>query len=151
MFGVNILNKALEELPRLLKEAKYQNPDHTSDNSFHRAYDTKLPFFVYLQRDPEAIQYFQASLAAFESPVSWTTAVPLIEKLQGADQNAPLFVDIGGGHGSQCAAFRKAIAGHFSGRVINQDLPETLASAPKNEGIEMMSQNFYEKNQIQGS
>jgi demethylsterigmatocystin 6-O-methyltransferase len=74
----------------------------------------------------------------------------LIKKLHRVDQNAPLFVDIGGGHGSQCTAFRKATEGHFSGRVINQDLPETLASAPKNEGIEMMAQNFFENNQIQG-
>jgi demethylsterigmatocystin 6-O-methyltransferase len=150
MFGFNILNKAYQELPKLLKETKYKNPDHTSDTSFHRAYDTKLPFFLFLQQDPETIRYFQQSLAAFESPISWTTAVPLAEKLQEADKNAPLFVDIGGGHGSQCAAFRKATE-HFPGRVINQDLPETLASAPKNEDVEMMAQNFFEKNQIQGS
>jgi demethylsterigmatocystin 6-O-methyltransferase len=151
MFGFNILNKAFQELPKLLKETKYKNPDHTSDTSFHRAYDTNLPFFVFLQQDPETIRYFQQSLSAFESPVSWTTAIPFAEKLRGADKNAPLFVDIGGGHGSQCAAFRKTTVEHFPGRVINQDLPQTLATAPTSEGVEMMAQNFFEKNQVQGS
>lgn len=148
MFGFNILNKALQELPKMLKETKYKNPDHTSDTSFQRAYETKLPFFLFLQQDPDKIRYFQKSLSTFESPISWTTAVPLAEKLQGTDKNTPLFVDIGGGHGSQCAAFRKAT--QLPGRVINQDLPETLASAPESEGVEMMVQNFFEKNQIQG-
>lgn len=78
------------------------------------------------------------------------SVVPLAERLRGADKNVPLFVDIGGGHGYQCAAFRKATAEHFHGRVINQDLPETLAEAPKYEDIEMMAQNYYKKQQIQG-
>lgn len=148
MFGYNILNKAYHELPEMLKKTKYKNPDHTSDTSFHRAYDTKLPFFVFLQQDPDTIRYFQNSLAAFESPVSWTTAVPLTERLQGTDKTTLLFVDIGGGHGSQCTAFRKAT--QVPGRVINQDLPQTLASAPESEGVEMMAQNFFEENQIKG-
>lgn len=108
MFGSNIRNKAFQELPKLLKETNYQNPDHTNDTSFHRAYDTKLPFFVFLQQDPEAIRYFQQSLAAFESPTSWTKVVPVLENLNGSDNSTPLFVDIGGGAGSQCVAFREA-------------------------------------------
>ncbi|TVY80801.1 Demethylsterigmatocystin 6-O-methyltransferase [Lachnellula suecica] len=110
MFGCNILNKAFQELPKLLKEAKYQTPDHTSATSFSRAYDTTLPFFVFLQQDPEKIRYFQQSMAAFESPRSWMTIVPVLERLEGADSNAPLFVD-----------------------------------------VEMMAQNFFEKNQVQGA
>lgn len=148
MFGYNILNKAYQELPKLLKEIKYKNPDHTSATPFQRAFDTKLPFFVFLQQDPENINYLLKSLRAYESPISWTTAVPLTEKLQGTDENTPIFVDIGGGHGSQCAAFRKAT--QVPGRVINQDLPQTLATAPEIEGVEKMVQNFFEKNQIQG-
>lgn len=101
-----------------------------------------------MQQDPEAIRYFQQSLAAFESPISWLSAVPLAKKLEGADSDAPIFVDVGGGFGSQCAAFRKAT--DIPGRVINQDLPQTLASAPKTKGVETMAQNFFEKNQVQG-
>jgi hypothetical protein len=132
----------------MLKETKYKNSDQTSATCFQRAYDTKLPFFLYLQQDSEKIRYFQEGLSTFESPTSWTNAVPLTEKLQGSDENAPLFVDIGGGYGSQCAVFRKAT--QLPGRVICQDLPETVASAPKHEGVEMMAQSFLEKNHIQG-
>ena len=151
MFGFNTLNKAFQELPDFLKENGYKNPDQILDTAFHRAFNTKMQFFLFMQQDQEAIRYFHPSLTAFESSISWTTVVPLAEKLREADKNVPLFVDVGGGHGYQCAAFRKATAAHFPGRVINQDLPETLAEAPKYEDIEMMTQDFYQKQQIQGS
>ncbi|TGO67431.1 hypothetical protein BOTNAR_0042g00160 [Botryotinia narcissicola] len=86
------------------------------------------------------------------SPVSWTSVVPLVEKLREADPNVPLFVDIGGGHGYQCDAFRKATTEHvLPGRVVLKDLPGRLAEAPKYKDIEMIAQDFYEKQQIQGA
>ncbi|PQE06383.1 O-methyl transferase B protein [Rutstroemia sp. NJR-2017a WRK4] len=151
MYGFNTLNKALHALPDYLKEKEYKNPDQHHDTAYHRAFDTKEQFFHYLQNSPEIIRYFYPSLTAFKSPVSWTSVVPLAEKLKDADANAPLFVDVGGGHGYQCAAFREATREQFPGRVINQDLPGTLAEAPKYEDIEMMNQDFYQKNQIQGA
>ncbi|KAL9113315.1 MAG: hypothetical protein Q9227_002650 [Pyrenula ochraceoflavens] len=150
MFGFNILNKAFYKLPEFLKEKEYKNPDQTLDTAFHKAYDTTLQFFLFMQEDQEAIKWFHPSLTAFKSPVEWTAVVPLSEKLQDAGNDEPLFVDIGGGHGYQCAAFRKATKESFSGRVINQDLQETLAEAPQYDDIEMMVQNFYQKQKIQG-
>jgi demethylsterigmatocystin 6-O-methyltransferase len=150
MYGFNTLNKAFQGLPAYLKENKYKNPDQPLDTAFHRAFETKEQFFLYMQNDPEIIRYFYPSLTAFKSPVSWTSVVPLAEILKNEDKNAPLFVDVGGGHGYQCAAFREATRDQFPGRVINQDLPGTLAEAPKYEDIEMMTQDFYQKNQIQG-
>ena len=151
MYGFGTLNKAFQELPDVLKENRYKNPDQSNGTAFHRAFNTREQFFLYIQQHPETIRYFHPSITAFESPVAWTSVLPLGEMLRDADKNAPLFVDVGGGHGYQCAAFRKATAEHFPGRVINQDLPPTLAEAPKYEDIEMMAQNFYEKQHIQGS
>jgi hypothetical protein len=152
VFGFNIINKSFQELPGFLRDNGYKNPDKTLDTAFHRAFKTKEQIFLFLQQDSETIRIFHPSITAFDSPISWTSAIPLVTMLQGADQHKPIFVDVGGGHGRQCAAFRNATAEHhFQGRVINQDLPETLAWAPEYEDIEMMAQNFYEKQQIQGS
>lgn len=148
MFTFNILNKSFQELPKMLKETEYKNPDQTSENSFQRAFNTKLPMFLFMQQDKDKVQYFQKCMSAYDSPISWTTVVPLAAKLQGTDENTPLFVDVGGGHGSQCGDFRKAT--QVPGRVILQDLPGTVASAPAREGVEVMVQDFFEKNQIQG-
>lgn len=151
MFGFDTLNKSFQELPSFLKDKGFENPDQTLDTAFHRAYNTKEQFFHYIQQDSETIRYFHPHLTAFKSPVSWTTVVPLAEKLQKVDSDVPLFVDVGGGHGFQCAAFREATKERFPGRVINQDLPPTLAEAPKYDDIEMMVQNFYKKQKIRGS
>lgn len=75
--------------------------------------------------------------------------VPLAEIQRDADKTAPLFVDVGGRHGRQCLNFRKATAAHFPGRVINQDLPGTLAVGLRYDHIVMMAENFYDKQQIQ--
>lgn len=150
MFGFDTLNKAFQELPDYLKANEYKNPDQLLDAAFHKAYNTKLPFFPWMQQYEEKIRYFHPSLTAFESPSLWTTVVPLTEKLQEADGKAPLFVDVGGGHGYQCRDFRKATKEKFPGRVINQDLPETLAEAPKYDDIEMMVQDFYKEQRIKG-
>ncbi|CAD6448723.1 35c97764-98e9-4b0b-85eb-c879caea947e [Sclerotinia trifoliorum] len=152
MFGFNILNKAFQELPDFLKENGYKSPENPLETAFNRAFNTKEQFFPYIQQIPDIMRDFYPSLTAFKSPVPWTSVFPLAEKLREADKNVPLFVDIGGGHGYQCDAFRKAIAEYdFSGRVINQDLPGTLASAPKHDNVEMMAQNFNEKQQVQGA
>ena len=146
-----MLNPSFQQVPDFLKEKGYKNPDQILDAPFHKAVDTDKPFFLWMQQNQDAIRYFHPSLAAFESPVLWTAVVPLAEILKDADKNVPIFVDVGGGTGAQCAAFRKATKEHFSGRVINQDLPQTIAEAPKDEDIEMMAQDFFQEQQIQGS
>lgn len=150
IFGHNILNKAFQELPRFLKETDYRFPDQPLDTSFHRAFNTKEQFFYFLQKDPESMQNLHASLGAFDSPIHWTAVLPLEKMLHGSDDNTVLLIDIGGGPGFHCAEFRQRITGRFPGRVINQDLPHTLATAPKHKGVEMMVQDFYDENQVQG-
>ena len=151
VFGFNILNKAFQELPKYLRDKGYKSPDQPLDTAFHQAFDTKEQFFPFLQQDSDSMQNLHASLGAFDGPVSWMTVVALDDKLRDSDENTVLLVDIGGGPGLQCAEFRKATAGRFVGRVVNQDLPNTLAGAPKHEGVEMMVQDFYQKQQIRGS
>lgn len=147
-----IVNRAIQELPSYLKKTGYRNPIDHLDTAFQMGYNTREQPFLHLRGDPDVLTNFYSSLKALESPVKWTAVVPLAKILQGGDTNVPLFVDIGGGHGFQAAAFRNATIKQFpTGRIINQDLPETLALAPKYENIEMMSQNFYEKQQVTGS
>lgn len=148
VFGFNVLNKAYQQLPA---SHGYKNPDGTVPTSaFHRALDAQEQFFIFLQKDPETIAHFHPFLHTSASAVSWTPFVPLAEYLKDADANTPLFVDIGGAFASECVAFRKATKG-VAGRVINQDLSETLAVAPKYDDVEMMAQNFYEGQQVKGS
>lgn len=150
-FGFDTLNRAFQELPTFLKEHSYRNPDRLLNTAFHRAYDTNEPYFSWALSQPEVIRDFFPSLNAFKSPITWAQVIPLDEKFQDTDKDAPLFVDLCGGHGAQCAALRKAITGRFSDRVINQDLTKTPSEAPRYDDIKIMVQYFYKEQQVKGA
>lgn len=62
----------------------------------------------------------------------------------------PLFVDVGGGRGQMCRAFRAKYP-ELPGRVIFQDTPQTIADAPSGGGTEAMAHNFFDRQPIPGA
>lgn len=61
------------------------------------------------------------------------------------------FVDMGGNIGHQCRRL-KAKYPSLPGRIICQDLPETIGSAPPMvEGVEMMAHDFFTPQPVQGA
>ena len=103
-----------------------------------------------MQSQRDILGNFLGQLPCLESPQPWTAAVPLVSHLQNAEKDAPLFVDVSGGPGFQCAAFKKAIGDEFKGKIILQDLPQTLDQVPPQEGVEKMAQNFFEGQAVKG-
>ena len=96
------------------------------------------------------VQLFWATFHLMLREMNVTKALP-DERLRGTDASTPIFVDIGGGHGFQCAAFgAAAAAAGWPGRVIHQDLPGTLAAAPAYPGVAKMEQDFFSRQQIRG-
>ncbi|KAI9681050.1 MAG: hypothetical protein M1822_007124 [Bathelium mastoideum] len=73
---------------------------------------------------------------------AWTTAGSFDAQCKDWEGQTPLFVDIGGGIGSQCVEF-KNVTPNIPGRVILQDLPQTLAQSPQHEGVEKMTHDFF--------
>ena len=61
----------------------------------------------------------------------------------------PLFVDVGGGIGQQCIAFKTRFP-NLLGRVILQETPHALAQAICTEGVEMMEYDFWTPQPIRG-
>ena len=61
----------------------------------------------------------------------------------------PLFVDIGGGIGVQCVTLRNRFP-QTLGRIILQDLPQTLEHAMAGEGFEKMVHDFWTPQPIKG-
>jgi demethylsterigmatocystin 6-O-methyltransferase len=81
---------------------------------------------------------------------TWLDAYPWRERTQGVAADQALFVDIGGGRGQQCEALRAALP-DLPNRVILQDLPTTIAQAPKHAGVEAMEQDFFHPQQVRGA
>lgn len=77
----------------------------------------------------------------------WLSVFPA-DEIVGNQQTAPdparvLFVDIGGGMGQQCIRFRERYP-DLAGRVILQDIPQTINRVPKPmpNGIEAVPHSF---------
>ncbi|KAL8636593.1 MAG: hypothetical protein Q9226_009238, partial [Calogaya cf. arnoldii] len=70
------------------------------------------------------------------------------------DPTQTLFIDIGGGRGQICEAFKSRFPSPpCRGRVIVQDLPQTLAGVPtlSASGIEAIPHDFFAPNPIKGA
>lgn len=65
------------------------------------------------------------------------------------DPETPIFVDVGGGIGSQCAILKKKLP-DLPGRVILQDLPVVLQHALSTEGVEITAHNFWTEQPVKG-
>jgi len=80
--------------------------------------------------------------------VTWLSAFPFKEEL-GSFQEKSVFVDVGGGFGHQCIAVKEAFP-ELAGKLILQDLPQTLAHVPAIDGVEIIVHNFFEPQVVKG-
>lgn len=82
----------------------------------------------------------------------WLSKSPVKEEVGSwvAKTDQALFVDVGGGRGHQCSSF-KAKYPKLTGRIILQELPQTLANLRPIEGVEFMEQDFFKPQDIKGS
>ena len=80
--------------------------------------------------------------AQFASLPTWLDAISFdTEIANGVTAEDVVFVDVGGGNGSQCAALKKAFP-ELKGRIILQDRPAVLAKALKVDGMESMAHDL---------
>lgn len=61
----------------------------------------------------------------------------------------PFLVDVGGSHGHQCIQLREKYP-NLHGHLVLQDLPQTVNGLPPIDGVNTMSQDFFEKQVVQG-
>lgn len=80
----------------------------------------------------------------------WLDVYPFEEDLcHNLAPETPLFVDIGGGIGVQCMTLRNRFP-RTPGRIILQDLSQTLEHAMAGEGFEKMVYDFWTPQPIKG-
>ena len=79
----------------------------------------------------------------------WLDVVPFTEAAASVEPDRALFVDVGGSIGHQCARL-KAKYPNLPGRIILQDLEETISNAPPIKGVEFMVHNFFNLQPVKG-
>ena len=143
------MNPVLQELPKFLADTGYKNLTDPTDTPFQRAFKTDKTPFQWVQDYPLKMKHFGQWMAAQRQDMpTWLSAYPLEAECKGSSIEV-LFVDVGGGIGHQCAAFKKAFP-HIPGRLILQDLPQVLQHAMSTEGVEIMTQDLFLPQAIKG-
>ncbi|KAK7941490.1 acetyl-CoA synthetase-like protein [Apiospora aurea] len=101
---------------------------------------------------PNAMDDFHQYMALRrDATLSWLSVYPVREVTAGlTDPQRPLYVNVGGGIGHQCAEFRAQYP-DIPGRVINQDLPETVERGVQAEGLEHMAHDFFQPQPVKGA
>ena len=140
-----------QKLPQFLVDTNYQNPSDAANTPFQRAHKTDLPPFVWILNHPFNFESFvQWMTAQREGQPIWLDVFPVEELLcHNLEPETPLFVDIGGGIGHQCAAFKSRFP-HLPGRVILQDLPQTLPQVIPTPGVEATPHDFWTPQPVKG-
>ncbi|KAL2819632.1 S-adenosyl-L-methionine-dependent methyltransferase [Aspergillus cavernicola] len=137
-------------LPDYLAETGYQDITSNKDCPFQKAFHTEQTMFEWMPQHPKHMQSL-GHLMALQRPVVWVDHFPVLDQLgdfPGADKT--LMVDVGGGFGQQSKALRAKFP-DLAGRVVVQDIPQTLAGAQLAEGVEFVAHNFFEPQPIQGA
>jgi hypothetical protein len=81
--------------------------------------------------------------------LSWLSVYPVVEETRSWDPERPVFVNVGGGVGHQCAQFKEKFP-DVPGRVILQDMPHSIAQALPTPGVENMVHDFFQPQPVKG-
>ena len=138
-----------QELPKFLAKTKYQNITDNTKTVLQDAWKTDVPAFIWFPQHPEAYAYFNQYMASRREGGTWLSVYPVDEETKGWDPEAPVYVDMGGGIGHQCAEL-KAKYPELPGRVILQDLPYCIDHALPTPGVESTVHDIFQPQPVKG-
>ncbi|KAI3337282.1 S-adenosyl-L-methionine-dependent methyltransferase [Xylariaceae sp. AK1471] len=154
--GVYLANHVTKNLAEKLTGAGVNhyfstNPTDELHTAFQDAWDTTLDGFSWFSEHQVNLTYFNDFMALRREPqLSWLTVYPVREKTMNWSPDRPVYVNVGGGIGHQCAQLLEKRP-DIPGRVILQDLPHSIANALPTPRVENMSYNFFQPQPVIGA
>ncbi|KAI5204008.1 hypothetical protein E4T38_04842 [Aureobasidium subglaciale] len=150
-FIYEVKSPTYASLPRYLKNEGYRNPIGKSPAACAFTLGTKFDgtLFDYFAQNPDVNERFGRCMKGFAGNlVSWVDQYPTEKLLDGLDQ--VIVVDVGGSTGHDLNAFQRK---HrlAPARLILQDLPEVVAKANVEDGIQLMAHDFFTPQPIKGA
>ncbi|KND90708.1 Demethylsterigmatocystin 6-O-methyltransferase [Tolypocladium ophioglossoides CBS 100239] len=121
-------------------------------NAFKVGQRSEQDFYTWIETHPVQQAAFHRFMEAqFASLPTWLEAVDFEAEMgKGLTDSDVAFVDVGGGNGQQCEAFKKLLP-QLKGRVVLQDRPEVLDQALLVDGMEMMSYDYLTEQPVKGA
>lgn len=153
-----VLSQSFLAVPQFLRGANYENVLDPSLCAWNIAHQTNEPPWKWLQSHPELANITGQWMAVHRDGLpSFLDAIDFEHEFaREADDSTPLLVDIGGGFGHQCIAFRQKYPA-LPGRVILQDLPDIIGQVESNPlpglkdgAIEMQAHDFFTPQPVKG-
>ena len=135
-------------LPEFMRQTSFQTPPGT-ECAWQQSVKTDMDFFPYYKQHPEQLSYFQ-KLMSVPRDGEWFDVVPFAEEVANVSSDRALFVDIGGSIGHQSKRLRLKYP-TLPGRVIVQDLPESVNVATPAPGVEFMAYDFFTPQPVHGT
>lgn len=151
-------------LPDFLIENKYQDITTKTGTPFQKAFNTELTCFDWLSQRPRQFAALQKLMMAlttsdwvenFETLHDVVTAYiedkSSVEDSEVHKPRVPLFVDVGGGYGHQCASLCDKFPelSKMRGSMVVQDLPQAVQNV-KIAGVEAMAHDFFAAQPVKG-
>ena len=144
---------AWQYLPEFLRERGHEEPSDGRDCAFNLAFRTNEPFFDFLTKNPKFLERFNSYMTSQrQGRQSWLEFFPLERELMtgfSGKDNAVMLVDVGGGYGQEIQEIKKKYP-DLPGRMILQDLPETINQVTAAPNTEAMPYNFFTPQLIRG-
>jgi SAM-dependent methyltransferase len=160
IFCFDCTQPSFAQLPRYLRETKFQNPENTINGPFQYAHNFDGHAFGWLMQHPKVFQAFHSyANMLWQHRPSWLDMYPVHEHLvQGLkDGTASALVDVGGGTGQIVKDFQQRIP-EYRGALILQERSEVIAAAKETglgkgefSRIQLQTHDFFEPQPIKGA
>lgn len=146
----NTVGPQYQDLPSVLAETKYENLSDNTQTVFNKTFKTSLPVFLWFLQHPEAFNHFNKYMGAQRVGMpTWLDVYPVKDETSTWAPQKPVFVDVGGGFGHQCAALQAQYP-DLRGQIILQDLPQALAHAMPLPNVKIMEHDFFQPQPVKG-
>ena len=141
-------------LPNFLAKSKYENPTDPRDCPFQAAFKTDEPLFEWFPKHPERLESFNSWMTAQrEGRANWLDFFPFEKEVaEGYDEGqgeGVIFVDVGGAMGHEIHAVKERYPG-LKGKLVLQDLPDTVAQALPVPGMVAEAHDFFTEQPVKG-
>lgn len=141
-------------LAQFLAQTSYQNPTESTKTVHQLTFDTNMHRFEWMKVHPEHSMILNNFMASNRLMMTGIEAFPFEDKVPyfnektQQDPSTVLLVDVGGGKGQMCRAFKDRFP-KLPGRVVVQDLPNIVSSS--GQGIEAMPYDFFTPQPVKGA
>ncbi|KAF2462585.1 putative Sterigmatocystin 8-O-methyltransferase [Lindgomyces ingoldianus] len=150
-----ILHPTYQALPQYLKSRNYATPTDPKNTVIQQVFGIKDKDMMSLVLEkPDWARGFGMLMSTWgESHALLQHLSPVKERLVAgfnADINPVLFLDVGGGYGQKSIALRQAFP-DLPGKVVVQDMPVFIDTAPVVEGIDFTVHDFFTEQPVKSA